>query len=90
MCERKGLDGVRCVLEALPGPATRPSGSLTLGSLDLSMGSACGLASLASCPYHTGRAEGALCGPSHELMAGQAVDWVFFFYFFILLKKFIN
>ena len=89
MCERKGLDGVYSVVEALPAPATRPSGSLALGSLDLSVGSACRLASLASCPYHTGRAEGALCGPSHWLMAGQAVDWVFFFFNLksLLIKK---
>lgn len=58
--------------------------------MDPGVGSGCRLASLASCPYHTGRAEGALCGPSRLLLACQAVDRVVFKIYFILITKVVH
>lgn len=58
--------------------------------MDPSVGSGYRQASLAACPYHTGRAEGALCGPSRQLLASQAVDWVVFKMYFPFIVKVIN
>lgn len=69
------------VIETLPVPAGSCRflmSSLDFGERGPQVGSGCRPASLASCPYHTGRAQGALCGPRHQLSAGRAGLEIYF------------